>query len=158
MVQVATTYLQRLVSRIRSRSAAALLIVLALGIGEPALCILHCTVWIPLVAHASHTTGMQAGTMQHGLHVAPGSLASWKHMYGIDGMAALQIAPGTLQCRLDVAPDAPPHAPSAQPFHEFSLPAAILLNLAVLVVLFRLPVFLAPLLPRPAPPLRPPIF
>lgn len=156
MLQVATTYLQRLVSRIRSRSAAALLIVLALGIGEPALCILHCTVWMPLVAHASHTTDKQAGTMQH--DVAPGSLAIWKHMYGMDGMAALQIAPGRLQCRLDVAPDAPPHTPSAQPFHEFSLPATILLNLAVLIMLFRLPVFLAALVPRPAPPLRPPIF
>ena len=62
-------------SRIRSRSAAALLIVLALGIGEPVLCILHCTVWMPLVAHAEHAAVMQAGAMQHAIPVAPGSLA-----------------------------------------------------------------------------------
>ncbi len=138
----------------RDRAALTLGLLLALGVGEPLLCIAHCDLWLPFMFSSAQATPHQHMHHNHaGMATSQGSAA--------EASATVQppSAPGgTSLCALHAAGDrsAPFHVPPS-PVHELII--GIALVLLALPLVGRQPAAPPnpppPIFPRP--PLRPPI-
>jgi hypothetical protein len=127
-----------------------LLVVLAIGVVEPVLCIMHCTLWVPLsrsaqMAHHHHHR-MPDGTLM--MSAMPESTAA---SAGQDGHLAVSL------CMSALSPWHSPLLPSAQAFHEFTLALALLIIIALLASYAAAPPPSRILHGHSPPTLRPPI-
>ena len=133
----------------RDGATAALLVVLALGLGEPLVCIIHCQFWLPIVlpslasAHHYHTHATAVPSNSEPLLTTGGAAT-------LPGIASCLMRQGPLTDS-DLSIPVP-----ASPVHEMVL--AIVALLAVVPLISR--VSPAPLTHPPCvvfpPPLRPP--
>jgi hypothetical protein len=135
----------------RGRAALALLLLLALGVFEPLLCVIHCYVWLPLVAQPDAASHQHDHMHMAGAHAAPLAASA--------GDAALG-QPQTLPdgCSLHFGSQSGmPEPPLPQAVHEMILPLLLLAALILLVALRpSTPLTGPPHLFIPVP-LRPPI-
>jgi hypothetical protein len=138
------------------RAAVALVLLLALGVGEPLICILHCEIWLPMALQS-----LMAG--QHHHHHHPG-MAHAQAEADAPVEAAVVLRPSAeappatcfMRPRSDTPSDGPlPMPPS--PVHEMVAAAGVVLVLALGSGRHLLdPPRGPPRVPLP-PPLRPPI-
>lgn len=114
----------------RDGATAALLVVLALGLGEPLACIIHCQFWLPILLHTL------APAHHHHVHAlaAPGAserILTDDSATTLPGMASCLVRQGPL-----TDSDLPIPVP-ASPVHEMVL--AIVASLAVSLLISILP-------------------
>jgi len=141
----------------RERALATLLVLFALGFGEPLLCIIHCQLVLPITFH-----DYLAAQIHHGHHHHMHSAASSDRSPADTTAAALPAAPvplGAPTCALRSGSDGgsvPFHLPPS-PIHEMLL--ALIIVLPVLSLRSVIPVAAPPHPPTVfiPPPLRPPI-
>jgi hypothetical protein len=151
---------RRLVALRPRRSAPALLLaaVLAVSLGEPLACIVHCQLWLPayIAAAAGHGHGQHGHDHGHGHQhgaatqaQAPAVVASALNQPGDTHAGGCVLRP------VGASSSTPYHLPPS-PVHEAVAAAAPLLLALLLTALLALPPILAP--PRFAapPPLTPP--
>ena len=110
----------------RERAALALLALIAIGLGEPLLCIVHCQIWLPIALHG-YFSAQHAHQHDHA-HMA---------MMSADQQAAAQNGAALIEATAEPTGStcamlggagqgsAPPHVPPS-PVHE-ALPALLLL-------------------------------
>jgi hypothetical protein len=111
------------------RAAVALILLLALGVGEPLVCILHCEVWLPM-AMQSLMAGQHHHYHHHGMaHADAGAGAPVEAGVVLRPPAEAPPATCFMRLRSDTPSDAPlPMPPS--PVHEMIAAAGVLLVLA----------------------------
>jgi hypothetical protein len=142
---------------LRKRAMLTLLVLLAVGLGEPLLCIVHCQIWLPLAFHSYFAT--QHPHAHHGAtHTAAASTSQPAAQTAGVAIDASMPAQPTL-CAFQAGPlqgSVPFHVPPS-PVHDL-LPVLLLVLCLPIVARARLA---APPRDPPracsAPPFRPPI-
>jgi hypothetical protein len=138
-------------SRLRKNSSGIILMLtLAVSIGEPLICMVHCNIWLPLFYHstsmAAHHHMHMPGMVMPDDNNAPQLLASESVQVS---MAAARIG---FNAQHGTAVPVP-----ALPIHEISIGVIVLLTLVLCSERYHWLSFLEPLTFTPPTRLRPPI-
>lgn len=144
-------------ARLRQRRAVvALILLLALGVGEPLVCILHCEVWLPM-ALQSLMAGQHQHQHHHGMaHADAGADAPVEAGVVLRPLTEAPLATCFMRPRSDTPSDAPLPLPPS-PVHEMIVAASVVLVLAQRSARYLADPPRGPPGMRLPPPLRPPI-
>src|SRR5262249_52469788 len=130
----------------RERAAVALITLLAVGLGEPLLCIIHCQVWLPLIYDRYVAAQYQHDHHHHGHHMMNGMVMMNDMLPAYaasvpDAIAPAQLPAGDSGCymlRASGNHDGTPFHVPQSPVHDV-LPALLLLIAPVLFASIRPP-------------------
>ncbi len=145
----------RLFGRRLRHNSVALLALLVLGLGEPLICIIHCDLWMPLMAQAMlHTSASSHAqhTHQHigAHHSEPAPAAPQPAPAAVPGHAAVL-------CTMRPGDSGPSPLVPLSPLHDLLLVAAALFSVLLLPAAYRCRDPLPPLFRAYPPPLPPPV-
>ncbi|HEU4323994.1 MAG TPA: hypothetical protein VFS21_12670 [Roseiflexaceae bacterium] len=160
----ALRWLRQFGRRLRHNSVA-LLALLVLGLGEPLICIIHCDVWMPLMAQAMLHSGAPDPHAHHAhQHIGAHHNEPEPVVHrGEPASIAAQPAPVALSghpmmlCTMRPGDSGPSPLVPLSPLHELLLVVATLFGVLLLPAAYRLREPLPPLFRAYPPPLPPPV-
>lgn len=138
------------------RNSVTLLVLLVLGLGEPLICIIHCDVWMPLMARAMLLASIPPAPHAHHAHQHVGT-------HHREASPAVVPIPSTLPAHVALLCTMRPGDSGPSPLvplslqHDLLLVAAALFGILLLLAAFRRYALLRPLFRAYPPPHPPPV-